>query len=183
MNNSDSNYKKVLKIYDFFEKKGRGTGEGIPKQEGEELYSFIKEHNIKRVIETGVAFGVTTCWILAALPADGLLVSIESLPKERKETFVPPAWWSRWEIVPFPSQTHLSDVLCLKSPIDLFFHDSDHRFQCQRFEYETALHHVRFIGSHGIHLMGPVYAWDVFIKQHNLKVLIQQGQLGIAQAR
>jgi len=171
----------MLKIFDTLETNRRGTKEGIPRAEGEALYSFIKNHNIKRVVETGVNWGFTSYYILAALPSDGLLFSIEPLTSLQLGAVIPVEWRNRWRLIAGISRDKLLDTFLHNPVIDLFFHDSDHHRPNQLFEYETALPFVPFIGSHDIHLYGPVFAWDTFVKDHNLKVLVTLGQLGIGQ--
>jgi hypothetical protein len=171
----------MLEIFDELETKRKSTRNGIPRQEGELLYTFIKEHNIKRVVETGIEWGFTSYYILAALPDDGELISVEINKANHIGSVVPSKWRHKWTIVYGASKLKLQKVFLLNPDVDLFFHDSNHFFETQTFEYETAFPFVKFIGSHDIHLYGPVFAWDKFIERHKLRVLISQGQLGIAQ--
>lgn len=171
----------MLKIFDELETKRPGTREGIPRAEGELLYLFIKEHRIKRVIETGAGWGFSSYYILAALPEDGHLFSIESNCLPHTGLVVPIEWRKRWSLIIGTSREGLLESFTLYPNIDLFFHDSNHYYETQIFEYETALPFVKFIGSHDIHLYGPKFAWDEFLVKYNLKVLLTHGQLGIAQ--
>jgi len=171
----------MLKIFDELELKRQGTRNGIPREEGEALYTFIKEHQIKKVVETGVEYGFTSCYILTALPQDGELISLEANKAPHIGSVVPAEHRSRWKIIYGLSKEKLQEIFLLNREVDLFFHDSDHYPEPQMFEYETALPFVKFIGSHDIRLYGPVFAWGTFIKKHNVRVLVELGQLGICQ--
>jgi len=169
----------MIKIFDELETKRIGRGAGIPREEGEALYSFIKEHNIKRVIETGICWGFSSYYILSALPKDGELISIETLAKKQEDTVVPPELWPRWHIIPYSSEISLFLAFQTNKNIDLFFHDSDHCYKNQMFEWETAFPFVDFIGSHDTTLKGPPFAWKDFTEKRNIHVLVTLGQLGI----
>ena len=173
----------MLKIFDELESKREGTRFGIPREEGEALYNFIKEHNIKRVIETGINWGFTSHYILAALPADGLLISLGIFRAIYTGSMVPEKWHNRWRRIYGASQVHLKSLFLTYEDIDLFFHDSCHDYGTQFFEYKTALAFVKYVGSHDIKLMGPPFAWDEFIAHTDALVLVKQGQLGIAQVK
>jgi len=169
----------MLKIFDELESKRAGTRNGIPRVEGEALYTFVKDHGIKRVIETGIEWGFSSYYILAALPNDGLLISLDSSRSPHIGSLIPAEWFNRWQSVCGTSKTKLQELFLLNREIDFFFHDSDHHFEPQMFEFETALPFVNYIGSHDVHLYGPQFAWDTFIKKHNIEVLVSLGQLGI----
>ena len=170
----------MLKIFDELETKRPDTRLGIPREEGEALYTFIKENKIKQVVETGINWGFTSYYILAALPEDGKLYSFELRNAVYTGMVVPEIWHNRWQRIFGPTQETLQPFFLNHEGIDFFFHDSCHDFTTQLFEYKAALAFVRYIGSHDIKLMGPPYAWDNFINHTQAKVLVKQGQLGIA---
>ena len=171
----------MLEIFNDLELKRQGTQDGLPREEGEALYTFIKEHQIKKVVETGIKHGFSSCYILAALPPDGELISLEANKAPHIGSVVPAEYQSRWKIIYGLSKEKLQEIFLLNQEVDLFFHDSEHHYENQMFEYETALPFINFIGSHDIRLYGPVFAWETFIKKHNIKVLVDLGQLGIGQ--
>jgi len=170
----------MLKQFDELETKRQDTRLGIPREEGEALYTFIKEHKIKRVVETGIAWGFTSYYILAALPEDGHLYSLEISNTIYSGIVVPKEWHNRWTRIYGPTQETLKPFFVDHKDIDLFFHDSCHDFITQMFEYKMALGFVSYIGSHDITLRGPPYAWANFIADTKAKILIKKGQLGIA---
>ncbi len=169
----------MLKIFDELETKRKGRGAGISREEGEALYSFIKKFNITRVVETGICWGFSSTYILAALPKDGTLISIENVSKKQEETVVPPELWPQWHIIPYSSEITLKLTFQANKNIDLFFHDSDHNYKNQMFEYETALPFVEFIGSHDTTLIGPPFAWKDFVEKSKINVLVNLKQLEI----
>jgi len=168
----------MLTILEEIEAKRPGTSAGIPRVECEALYNFIKEYKIKRVVETGVAYGLSTAYILAALPEDGKLISIEPVAAEYIGSVVPERLRDKWELALGTSKDLLPVVFKDHKNIDLFFHDSKHYPVDQTFEYEAALPFVKFVGSHDIRLYGPQFAWGTFIEKHKLEVLLTLGQLG-----
>jgi len=170
----------MLKIFDELEEKRKDTRFGIPREEGEALYTFIKDNDIKRVVETGINWGFTSYYILAALPADGMLISLELHKTVYTGIVVPQKWQSKWHKIYGSSQDNLKNVFLNYGNVDLFFHDSCHNFDTQMFEYKTAMAFTGIIGSHDIKLMGPPFAWDAFIAHVGATVLVKKGQLGIA---
>ena len=171
----------MLPIFDELEKQRPGKALGIPRAEGEKLYTFIKENNIKRVIETGICWGFTSYYILAAVPEDGRLISIEKNISPNIGKVVPDEWRGKWDIFSGTSKEKLNQLFIENKNIDLFFHDSDHSPVNQFFEYTTAFPFVKFIGSHDIRLCGPEFAWETLIKKYKVKSLVDFGQLGICE--
>lgn len=169
----------MLPIFDQLETMRAGRALGIPRAEGEALYNFIKENNIKSVLETGICYGFTSYYILAALPEDGRLVSIESSTDPQIGDVVPAVWRNRWHIISKKSNEVLPAFFNPPQKFDLFFHDSDHSAENQSFEYEAAFPFVKYIGSHDITFSGPDTPWIRFKRAHNLTALIELGELGI----
>lgn len=173
----------MLKIFDELETKREKTSLGIPRAEGEALYTFIKEHNIKTVIETGVMWGFTSHYILAALQSGGRLISIEPCMEGWIGGVVAAEYRDKWEIIHGTSRNRLLEVLKMNPDTDLFFHDSDHSLENQAFEYETAFPYVKFVGSHDISFNSPVPAWVDFKRRHSLTAKLELGELGICQTK
>jgi predicted O-methyltransferase YrrM len=99
----------------------------------------------ERVIETGVARGITSRMILRALERNGSgrLWSID-LPFLRTSWYdetaaaVPDSLRSRWTYVRGSSRRRLPGLLAELGPLDLFVHDSAHTEANMRFEFQTA---------------------------------------------
>jgi hypothetical protein len=98
------------------------------------------------VVETGVARGVTSRFVLEALEAngDGRLWSIDLPPRRRRDlrgqvgAAVPASLRSRWSYVKGSSRRRLPSLLAGLGRIDLFVHDSKHTERNLLFELERA---------------------------------------------
>jgi len=128
-----------------------------PSNEG--LYLLVRCATPDVVIETGVASGFSTAFILQALADNhrGNLISID-LPNTRPEGYlnedhivervhvpsadkvgqvIPQHLRSRWRLVIGSSQDHLPSVIAAADRVDFFFHDSSHAYQNMMFEFQT----------------------------------------------
>jgi predicted O-methyltransferase YrrM len=151
---------------------GGGTVRGRPHVFGEvltstaiALYDLVREHHPEHVVETGVCNGVSTAVLLWALERNGSghLWSID-LPDyagqpsdehwaEKGGSVIPaglePGWIvpdhlrHRWTLTLGRTQDRLEEVLERAAPVDMFIHDSEHSYECMRFELELARRHVR----------------------------------------
>ncbi len=154
---------------------------GIEHNIGVELYRFIKEKNLKVVVETGIAYGFSSWYILEALAeTNGILHSIES--KFNCRTVVPDRLKKHWLCYEMVSPQYLylllQDLKNQDNQIDLFWHDSDHSFGIQFGEYTFAhAFNVTYIGSHDICRSG---AWEAFLILYNYKELISGYKYAIA---
>jgi predicted O-methyltransferase YrrM len=102
------------------------------------------------VLETGVAYGVTSAYILAALAENdyGQLYSIDLPPLAPDAAshvgyFVPTGLRSRWKLSLGPAQELLPELLEHTKFIDMFVHDSLHTYSHMKWEFETALSALR----------------------------------------
>ena len=102
------------------------------------------------VLETGVAYGVSSVFILKALEVNGrgTLHSIDLPPLRREqERFwgiaVPEALKVRWRLHRGSSARVLPTLLEEASTIDLFVHDSLHTLRNMRREFDTVWPHLR----------------------------------------
>jgi hypothetical protein len=102
--------------------------------------------NATRVVETGVAHGVTSRFVLEALARNGggRLWSIDLPPMLHPEVHdrigvaVDKRLRERWTYVRGSSRNHLPEVLKRAAPIDLFIHDSRHTTANVLFELRLA---------------------------------------------
>lgn len=108
----------------------------------------------ERVIETGVAHGLSSRMILEALQrnARGHLWSIDLPPsdsslRKRIGIAVQPPFTERWTYVAGSSRRCLRPLLNETGPIDLFLHDSLHSERNVRFELEEARNALRPRGA------------------------------------
>ena len=102
------------------------------------------------VIETGVAYGVSSAYILAALRENGrgTLHSVDLPPlRRRAEKFwgiaVPEDLEGRWRLHRGPSASILPRLLHETPTVDLFVHDSLHTLKNMRREFDTVWPHLR----------------------------------------
>lgn len=102
------------------------------------------------VIETGVAYGVSSAYILTALRENGqgTLHSVDLPPLRRKaEKFwgiaVPDDLGGRWSLHRGTSASVLPRLLREIPTVDLFVHDSLHTHRNMRREFDTIWPHLR----------------------------------------
>jgi len=116
-------------------------GPGIGNRLGTVLYALCRELKPEAVVETGVAGGVSSSYILCALAENkrGQLCSID-LPWGEGQSgwIIPDHLKSRWQLFPGRSSEQLSPLLEMLGTIDIFLHDSDHSYQNMFWEYQTA---------------------------------------------
>lgn len=124
-----------------------------------ELHTLVRLGCPDRVVETGVASGISTAIILDALDqnghghlwsidlpnydstgyvnADGRLESVR-IPLGAEPGWVIPARLRpRWTLKVGSSADLLSTLLNELGPIDMFFHDSEHSYSTMTFEYQS----------------------------------------------
>jgi hypothetical protein len=109
------------------------------------IWCLIRHMKPKKIVETGVAHGVTSRFILEALRrnGDGHLWSIDLPPVERvwREQIgaaVGDGYKDRWSYIAGSSRRHLPELLSRLGEIDLFIHDSLHSERNVRFELDLA---------------------------------------------
>jgi len=121
------------------------------------LYHLVRLSRPDAIVETGVASGVSSCFILQALKDNrsGTLASID-LPNMDPGALTPPWGGSGW-MVPEPlrarwtlelgdSRALLPTVLSRLGSVGLFFHDSLHTYDHMLWEYETAWPYLKPAG-------------------------------------
>ena len=121
----------------------------------------------ERVVETGVARGITTATILEALRRNGAghLWSVDLPPPLRPELAVevglavPAELRDRWSLVSGTSRRRLPALLAELGAIDLFLHDSLHTGRNIRFELERAWAALR---PGGVAIVDDVHLNDGF---------------------
>jgi hypothetical protein len=109
------------------------------------IWCLIRHLKPKKVVETGVAHGVTSRCILEALEknGEGNLWSIDLPPLERvwrKQVgaAVGGCYADRWSYIKGSSRRRLPKLLSRLGQIDLFIHDSMHSERNVRFELDRA---------------------------------------------
>jgi predicted O-methyltransferase YrrM len=113
---------------------------------GELAYAVVRAARPAVVVETGVATGVTSAHILAALADNdaGRLVSIDLPPvalvtEGLLGSAVPRELRDRWRLLRGSSRRLLPGVLAeVRGELDVFVHDADHSYAAMRWELEQA---------------------------------------------
>jgi predicted O-methyltransferase YrrM len=121
---------------------------GAIAMKGPLLYLLARLAKPRRIVETGVASGVTTSFLLQALRdnREGNLISID-LPNADPDAIIPPghsAGWiipeslrARWDLRIGDARELLPATLA-ESPVDMFLHDSLHTYEHMTWEYDEA---------------------------------------------
>lgn len=114
-------------------------------------YAMVRALQPEIVVETGVASGVSSAYVLLALERNkkGTLHSVEIgdlsyLPAGKAPGWIVPEWLhTRWHL-------HVGDVAALLpgllrdlGRIDIFIHDSLHTYEQMKFEFELAYPYLR----------------------------------------
>lgn len=113
-------------------------------------YAAIRALRPNRVVETGVANGVSSAYLLLALHLNqqGTLYSVgldepRFLAPGRSLGWVVPDWLlSRWKLMPGDSRQILPHLLADLHSIDVFLHDSLHTYEHMVWEFRQAYPHI-----------------------------------------
>ena len=127
------------------------------------------------IIETGVASGASSAYILSALydNNNGKLVSIDlppdNLPAGKTVGWiVPESLKSRWTLHIGDSKDLLGPVLSEIGKIDCFIHDSLHTYEHMMWEFRTAWKYLRPQGLLLAHDVGRNKAFSDFMKEKGI---------------
>jgi len=176
-------------ISDFFDKlkfenypsKGKPypTEYSLDDNSGLFLYILCKTIKPEKIVETGVAYGLSSMYILQALKENnkGTLYSIDSVfsPWQSEEMIgaaIPRDLRARWKFIFGSSSEKLEQTLSQLNEIDVFFHDSLHTYKNMTFEFKTAW---PFIAENGFLIsddIGDNNAFYDFTKKINKSPLI-----------
>jgi predicted O-methyltransferase YrrM len=114
-------------------------------------YALVRALKPEIILETGVASGVSSSYLLLALKANGkgILHSIEIadtrfLPQGRQNGWIIPDWLrERWKLHVGDARNILGQVAGELAPLDIFIHDSLHTDEHMSFEFKTAFPFLR----------------------------------------
>lgn len=117
-------------------------------------YAIVRAHRPELILETGVANGVSSSYVLEALHRNkrGQLHSIEIgnspyVPEGRSPGWIVPDYLqSRWSLHLCDARTCLPGLLDKLGTIDIFIHDSLHTYEHMKFEFKEAYPHLRANG-------------------------------------
>lgn len=138
----------------------------IVGESGPFLYHLCKFVKPELIVETGVAYGVSSSYILKALDENnkGKLISIDSIfrPWQSKEMIgaaIPKNLRNRWELKIGTSEELLEKILTTLPSIDIFLHDSLHTYKNMYYEFETSW---PFIKKNGFLLSDDISSNNAF---------------------
>ena len=184
------NLKKLKKEKYPSKKKPYPTDYSINSDSRKFLYYLCRILKPKNVIETGVAYGISSSYILQALEDNefGKLYSIDSIfrPWQTKEmigSIIPKELRVRWQLVIGKSTEKLENILMKISDLDIFIHDSSHTYENMMFEFNMIIKNIK---KNGMIISDDVINNDAFydftisnnVKKYIIKVEGNQG-LGI----
>ena len=158
-------------------------GWGISERLGTVLYVLCRKLRPDTVVETGVASGVSSAYILCALEENrhGALYSID-LPWGRTKQsgwLIPDYLRHRWQLILGRSSEELIPLLEKLGTIDIFLHDSEHSYQNMLWEYQTAWLHLKGGGILLSHNVDVNNAFPHFCESVRVKVLLLANMGGI----
>jgi predicted O-methyltransferase YrrM len=137
-------------------------------------YAIIRAVKPECVLETGIANGVSSAYLLLAMERNqkGALYSIDVndgsyLPIGKTVGWVVPAWLrERWTVHLGDARELLPRLLGELKSLDVFIHDSLHTYEHMKFEYEKAYPYLR---QEGI-LISDDALWNPAFKEFADKV-------------
>jgi hypothetical protein len=114
------------------------------------IYVICRLRPPNAVLETGVAYGVTSAFALQALTVNqkGTLFSVDLPPlgkgaDQHVGAVVPRELWERWHLYRGTANRILPNVLPSVGQLDLFVHDSLHTSRNMTFEFSTVWPYLR----------------------------------------
>lgn len=130
------------------------------------LYLLCRIIQPKNIIETGVAYGLSSLYILGAMEKNnsGMLYSIDSIfrPWQSKEmigSVIPEKFRGRWELVLGKSNLELEKLFNKIENVGIFIHDSLHTYKNMTFEFNCA---ISKINENGIIVSDDILDNDAF---------------------
>lgn len=144
-------------------------------QELPSLYVLIRLLKPNRILETGVASGASSAYILRALHDNGKgkLFSIDLPPDDLPEGktvgwIVSEHLRERWSLRIGDARDLLKPILDEIEEIDCFIHDSLHTYEHMMWEFRTAWEYIRPGGLFLSHDVGANDAFFDFMSEHEI---------------
>jgi predicted O-methyltransferase YrrM len=146
---------------------------GIGTTLGVILYTICRRQKPDIVVETGVASGVSSSYILFALEKNkhGQLYSIDlpSWQENQSGWIIPDYLRHRWHLTLGRSSETLEPLLKKVAEIDIFLHDSDHSYQNMLWEFQTAWIYLKDGGLLLSHNIDYNDAFSDFCKDYGVR--------------
>lgn len=149
---------------------------GQMTKEASALYALVRLLRPRVMVETGVADGVTSSYILQALHdnGEGKLYSID-IPCHMLPPGKAPGWIvedslrERWELRIGKSEELLRPLLDELGSMDCFMHDSLHTYDHMSFEFKTAWPYLKPGGLFLSHDIGENSSFFHFAREKGIK--------------
>ena len=131
--------------------------------QGKFLHSCVKLLKPQLMVETGIANGVSSAYILKAMNENntGKLISIELRKDLNAGSLVPENLRVRWQIEYGSSLKVMENMFKEHGFIDAFLHDSEHTYGYMLSEYRLAWPHIR---DGGLMISDDVGANNAFLE-------------------
>lgn len=137
------------------------------------LYAICRRQKPDVVVETGVASGISSSYILCALEQNkhGQLYSIDSpwWRENQSGWLIPDYLRHRWHLIQGRSSEKLAPLLKEAGEIDIFLHDSEHSYQNMLWEFQTAWTYLKAGGLSLSHNIDNNDAFSDFYHGHDVK--------------
>ena len=136
------------------------------------MYVTTRAMRPRIVVETGVAHGSSSAFVLAGLEANetGSLISIELSNDPSVGGMIPKKLRGRWVLERGNSLEVLPQVLAEHGPIDMFVHDSWHRCRHVTNELEIVWPHLAPGGVMCVHDILANNAFPRFLRKHETEI-------------
>jgi len=132
------------------------------------LYAYVVQKKPKVVVETGVANGFSTRILMSALELTGGKLHSFDVKKECEGVYTGSGDWN-FHLVPRKKQKEYFREITSKWEIDFWFHDGDHSYIWQEFEYKLALSKLAVGGLILSDDIDTSEAWLEFCERNNLE--------------
>ena len=169
---------ETSEVSDDLDRRYRTQSLNYPREYGIEsdtetlLYSLVRSYKPQIVLETGVANGHCTVVLLEAIRKNGLGVLHSTDISRDVGRLLTAEERAEWHFHCLPSDNSraaFSNLLLELGEIDLFFHDSEHSYGWQMFEYESVLPLLRRSGWLVTDDADASYAFLDFSSRHRLE--------------
>lgn len=134
------------------------------------LYAYVLAKRPKVVVETGIANGFSTRILMKALEQTGGTLHSFDTKSECKKVYQGKGNW-KFHLVPSKNQVQYFKSTTHDWEVDLWFHDGNHSYMWQRFEYELAFSRLAIDGTIISDDVDASEAWVEFCERNRLDSL------------
>ena len=150
------------------------------------LYVICRSQKPDIIVETGVASGVSSSYILCALEQNnhGQLYSIDQPWWQDKQSgwIIPDYLRHRWHLIKGKSSAKLVPLLTNVGEIDIFLHDSEHTYKNMLWEFQTAWTYLKSGRLMLAHNIDTNDAFADFCRSRSIKGYLLNNMGGVVKA-